>query len=544
VHPGRDEVEPILEPGGLEGTAGRLDGLDRGSRRRQVAADQGDGQPPGSHPAVAGGAAQCRLLAPALGLVQPATGEVGEREVEHALGVMEDEVAGQLLEPAANLEGPPDVEQGQRRSHHEVERRVHVIHPEEVAEGRVGLAAGRQQCRGRAVEPGPALGLPGAQLVLEQVSEQVVEAVAPLALTDPDHEHVGVVQGVDDGAGVRAVGERHRQIHVELLEHRQGERRLPLLVGQPVEDLVDEVPRDQAPADLDLLQRIHRTPGGTGQQGQLEAGDPPLGASHQLGHCAGVEGVIPVGVQQAGGGRLVEAEVALADLGQPALRPPPGEGEAGVAAGGERQAEVAGCPVHQQGEVVERPPVTKEVQVVEDHHHGVAGPQQVVQQSMEEGRVVGAPVEEDGVGLLAQLHGTGEGSQQVTPEAERVGIEGVERVPARAAAGRRPLEPVTNEEGLAVPGGCHDRQHPGPRGQHLAQLGSPHEHAGELRRGELGPDHGRQRHRGPDGGHRADGNEGSPRPPTRIVLTHCGCTRGAGCGRTVGRHGVRNRRRR
>ena len=206
--------------------------------------------------------------------------------------------------------------------------------------GRLGeQALGLEPAAGGPVEGG---GRPLAALDEEPVAEQVGEEVvvaepAPLAV-EGDQEQVGPLQPLDQGRGgpgarrrpgqLRGGQQRVAEGRAEACEHGAAQEQLAQLGRLPAVDLVEQIVEDIAVAAGEGLDEA----GGVGvplerEPGQLEAGEPALGAPGEGLHRRGVEGQAHALAQKGRGLVGVAAQVGLAELDQLAPHAQAGEGE-------------------------------------------------------------------------------------------------------------------------------------------------------------------------------------------------------------------------
>lgn len=121
----------------------------------------------------------------------------------------------------------------------------------------------------------------GEQARLQHVGEQVVVAVPAAVGVERDEEQVVPLEAAEDPGGVGASGQRVAERTREALEHRGREQEVAQLRGLPGEDLVGQVVEDEPVAagkggdEPGGRRRVHVA---EGEGGELEAGDPALGA--------------------------------------------------------------------------------------------------------------------------------------------------------------------------------------------------------------------------------------------------------------------------
>ncbi len=168
----------------------------------------------------------------------------GEDEVEHLIGVGDDEISAVLIEPPTN--------------HRAGSLRIDDVHPSvqcppddrgrllRVATGGGllkrcnGVTAGFQRGRRSLVRITPARPAERAQTRSEERSEQVVVPVPAVADIEADDEQVVRHQSVEQLCRVGVSRDLLAQRGVELLEHRGGVEELDEVAVEGVQDLVDE----------------------------------------------------------------------------------------------------------------------------------------------------------------------------------------------------------------------------------------------------------------------------------------------------------------
>ena len=242
------------------------------------------------------------------------------------------------------------------------------------------------------VERGHGLGLAPLELASQELAEQVVVAV-PLASPIERHdEAVRAHERLERRCGLRGLERRVAEAAAHPLEHRRVREEPGLGLRQPGQDLEAEVLRHQpVVAGEHHGRRRVRRPGLQRERGEIETGRPALGLLGQVGDLGRVERDARA-AQQRGRLLLVEPEIGHADLVQPPLRPPAGEGQARLlpARGGDQRPRRN--VLAQRGEHVEAGGVRDRVQVVEhEHQRTLEG-----RQRAPEARDVGQPIEPPG----------------------------------------------------------------------------------------------------------------------------------------------------
>ena len=104
------------------------------------------------------------------------------------------------------------------------------------------------------------------------------------------------------------------------------------------------------------------------ESGHLESHDPTFGAGFQGGDIAGCERQTHDLVEKDGCLTGCEAQVVDPDLYHLASRPPPGEGEGWIDAGGDDQVHVRWQPLDEKGDTVVDGLGVDGVVVIEDKH--------------------------------------------------------------------------------------------------------------------------------------------------------------------------------
>ena len=220
-----------------------------------------------------------------------------------------------MLVEAAEI-APVDEVEGQRDQ--EGAGRGDVADRDEVVVRGGAVTAGLPQLGRPTVRGLPAVRVAPAQLALQQLADQPVEAQRIAALVDPGEEEAAAAEALRDAARGRAE-QAGDELAVEPREHRQRQRSFALVVGQAVEDLGDEVVGEQAvgagqgrghAVGLGLL--------GQREEHEVETDRPALGPLVQRHRGAVVEAQPAEGAGRLH--RLVvgEPQVLGPDLGQPA----------------------------------------------------------------------------------------------------------------------------------------------------------------------------------------------------------------------------------
>ena len=515
VGPGRQPEEPgrttlgevVVRAGEVEGGTGVPGGAGhvalRLGQRRPVDGDGGRqgallrGVGPGAHP---GGRGRGERT---LGVVEPwgCGAEVagdhrdrGGEDAEHRAAP--HRVVGQRRQPPADLRllpVPPDLG---HRGLDEGRGPVEVPGRQGVSDGRVDQVVLLAPGAGAPVQQRHEVGLLGQQARPQHVGEQLVVAV-PLATVVERHEeevgavevvqHPGCVVGADDGVAQGAAEPvEHRRAQQEVTHRRR-------LVGEHLlDEVVDDVavvtgePGDEARDVRAALQR---------DGGQLERGDPPLGAVLEGAHLLGGEphagGLVEVGRGLAGG----EPQVDGPHLDELAAGPPPRQWQVGVGAGAEHDVHVRGQVVDEEGHPRGHPRVVGQVVVVQHQPHLVGCLRQLVEQRGEHevGRHRrGEQLQRPGA---QARHGAPEGGGHAGPEGGGVGVRRVERQPRDDVGGVLLRQPRREQRRLAEPrGGRHQGQPAAhPAGHPVEQPGARHHTGPHGRHVQLGR-HQRERH--------------------------------------------------
>ncbi len=260
-----------------------------------------------------------------------------------------------------------------------------------------------------------------------------------------------------------------------------------------VEHLFEQVVGDGGAVGRELADEGLRVGAALHREGaQPHPRGPSLGPVHEQPD-AGLGDVQPVLGQQGFGVRVGEPEVGMPDLGDLAGRPVAVQGEQGVRAAGEDDAQPAGGVPEYEVQSFRHGGRLGRVELVEHEDHGPSGPGfgQPRREAYEEGlgHSFGAGRSAHGGGQLDPA--PVEGLQDVRPE-DAGGVVGFDGQPhggpRRAAAGRRP---VGGEHRLARAGRTVDQGeralHPGR--QTSEQLGPVDEGLRHGRCGEPGREH-------------------------------------------------------
>ena len=355
-------------------------------------------------------------------------------------------------------------------------------------EGLVRAAGGDQPRRGPRVERGHRV---GRQLALEMVSqdggEEAVEAVPAPRVVERQQEQLLALQPLEQRRTILAAGDGVAERGGQALENRRPQEERPHGRGLPRQHLLRQVIDDEAVAAAEGGDRR----AGIGviaqrQRGQLQPGDPALGARRQRRGR-------PVGERRGQRGaqecrRLVggEAQVGRADLGQLPPRAQTGQRERRIGPAGDDQVQSGRGVVEQERERgVDRRRRDRVVVVEDQGHVAVLGGDPVQHRDedrLDRRRRRGA---QQPHGRRADPGaGTLERGGDVPPEARGVVVARVEGDPGDRAVSRQ-----TGPEQcrLAAPGGGGDEGQfaAPPGGEPLQQARAIDEAGGDGRRDQL-----------------------------------------------------------
>jgi len=335
--------------------------------------------------------------------------------------------------------------------------------PDGVVDQPVALVPGRRGLVQPAHPLRPGLPQAGAQ----QIGEQMV-VTPPAALPVQRHqEQVGpfglLEQPLAVGPGTDGVAERARQPlqHRCLQQDVAQRRRLPVqhLLGQVVEH-IPVAAREGGHKAGRVGVSIQR------EDGELQAGDPSLGAARDGGQ-AGRRQLQPGGLPQQGGGLLHgEAQVVLAQLGQLTAGPQPGQRQRRVGAAGQHQPQHRRRPIQQQGETGVDRWRLDELVVVQQERDLLGPGDQLVDEGghdrLQRGRL--GPAEQRGDPLANVDPRPVQRRDDIPPEPHRIVVSGIQRQPGDRPPGM--ARPVAEQARLPEPRrGADQRQllPPSPR---------------------------------------------------------------------------------
>lgn len=191
-----------------------------------------------------------------------------------------------------------------------------------------GVLDGRRQVA-RALQPGARPGveaghqravLPG-ELRAQHVPEQVVVAVPVPDAVERHQEQVAVLEVAQCGAGVVAAEHRVAEVGAEPVEDAGAHEEALLLDGQPPQDVVAQVLREDAPGAVEAAERA--APLGVAaerQRCQVDTRGPPLGALLEQRQLVRWQ-LDPGGPDDRDGLGRREAELVGSQRQQPALHP-------------------------------------------------------------------------------------------------------------------------------------------------------------------------------------------------------------------------------
>ena len=201
----------------------------------------------------------------------------------------------------------------------------------------------------------------------------VVAVPAPLVVQGDD-EQVGPLEVLEGRLTGRRGVEQHgiTERAAEAIEDGRPQQEGLHGLGLPLEDLFDQIVeheavaagerRDEAGSVCTALQ---------GDRGQLQAGDPALGAGFERGDVVGREVEVHHLVEKVGGLGRGEAQVGGAQLGQLASGAQSGQGQGWILTGGDDQVHLRRQVLDQEGQGIVHRPGVEDVVVVE-HEHDIA----------------------------------------------------------------------------------------------------------------------------------------------------------------------------
>ena len=342
-----------------------------------------------------------------------------------------------------------------------------VVGAQRVTHGVLGKAVRGIPLTGRPMEGGSAIGLLRGQAGAERVGEELVVAV-PLALTvERDDEQVGAVERLEHRAAVTPAGEGVAQRPGQVAQHRRVEEEAAHRLGLVAQDLLHEVVEDEPVA---AGEGIHELRGVLDppqrQAGELEPGDPPLGARLEGCHL----GVVEVEPHHVGEecvcliGR--EPQVRGTQLDELPAGAQPRERERRVGPRRDRETGVRWQVVDQEGHRAVHLRCLDDVVVVEDQQRPARLQVEVVHHRGQDrfGRHLGARGHE--LGRLGELAHDLQRGDDVLEEPRRVVVGFVEREP-RDVDLRAVGQPLAEQGRLAEP--CWSRHEHQPRALTHAQ---------------------------------------------------------------------------
>ena len=231
----------------------------------------------------------------------------------------------------------------------------------------VGLAGG-----GAAMQLGQLVGHLAAQPVLQEIAEQVVQAQRRLRAFEDRDEEAAPLDLLEPVRGARVGGDRGAAGRGQLAQHRAAQQEGAQLRRHGAQHLGEQVVEDMAVAaavgDAGLAP-VDRRFGGARRQAvhrQPQPDRPALGALEQA--PAGRGRVDVSGQLRQQGPHLVEveAQVALAELGQLVVRAQPRQRQRRLGPRRQDHAPLRRQPLEQQVEELEHRRVADPVRVVDD----------------------------------------------------------------------------------------------------------------------------------------------------------------------------------
>jgi hypothetical protein len=218
---------------------------------------------------------------------------------------------------------------------------------------------------------GLALRLDAAQLRPEHPRQRRVVPVLAVGAVERNHQDVRPRHVPQHLAGAAApedgVAQRARQV----LEHRRAPQELPLIVRQPVEQLVADVVRHQPVVAAEARDgAVHVLLAAERLRREVQAGGPPLGALEQHEHV--LRRQLDAGEAQHDG-RLAarHAQVGRAQVHKPAFGAQAADRQRGLLARGEDELRSLGNRVGDRAQCGHRLRRRQAVDVVQHEHEGL-----------------------------------------------------------------------------------------------------------------------------------------------------------------------------
>ena len=377
----------------------------------------------------------------------------------------------------------------------QVGRPVHVPGGQGVPHGRDGLSGGVVPGAGPAVQPGDTVRVLDEQVGAQDVGEEVVVAVPLPTVVQGHHEQVAALQQLEHACALPVVSvTASHSGPVSCSRTAVSRRNLADVGGLAVEHLLDEVVDDVpvVPGEAGDEQRRVVT-AAQRERGQLERGDPALGAGPERGDVGRVQ-VEPGGRREVGGRLLLgEPEVGRTHLGQLSAGTQPGQGQRRVGAGADDQAHLRRQPLQQQRHAGLHVGPLGEVVVVEHEGQGTGQDAQLVEDGGQHGLDRLPGLEQRQPGAAGVGCGALECRQHVAPEDLRARVGRVQGHPGgagrRTRSGGLPRQPRGEQRRLPEAGGRGHEGQPGPA-RDLLQTRAGHQLGTGLRQEELGLDEG------------------------------------------------------
>ncbi len=205
------------------------------------------------------------------------------------------------------------------------------------------------------------------QPVPEQFAQQRVVAEPFVLTADGDHEGVGADQLLQGELAVGPVHQEVGQVPVDLLGDAGLEQEVPILRGQPLDHLTDQVvghrpliPRETGDATVDVG-RVQ------GHRRQPQTRRPALGARPQHPELLLLQ-MNALQVEELGGLRFGEGEITGADLGELPADPQPVQAQHRVRPAQQHQPDVVRQVVDQLTEGLQHLLTGDLVEVVQHQH--------------------------------------------------------------------------------------------------------------------------------------------------------------------------------
>ena len=176
------------------------------------------------------------------GRVLEAADEAEEDGVAQDPGrILRDELVGELPQPDDRVSRPSGPVEVPHRCHDEPERGIGVAGGQVVAHGRRDVAGGPFGLRRSAMQRGEVVGPAQLELVEDEVPEELMEANGLILGVERNQREPAPEQTSQERLPVGGTGHRGAARAIDVVQQRQGQHGIAFVVGQPVEDLGDDV---------------------------------------------------------------------------------------------------------------------------------------------------------------------------------------------------------------------------------------------------------------------------------------------------------------